>query len=160
MKKIPYQISALCVATLALSGCLATMPGSDQAATTQQTEPAKEKPAPAAAAAPASGNGKEVKGINGWTGSVTGTPAKKTKFTRLTIGMSPQQVTDMIGQPKDQSRNITGKALIPFFYGGGGHKMVYYYKGMGRLIFANNAAFSTGMGLTVIEHDASEDGYP
>lgn len=154
---------SLMLASVALTGCLASLPTKTEEAapaTPTSNQGAKGKPASAAPAAEASGDKKEVKGINGWTGTITGKPAKNSKFNRLKIGMSPKQVTDLIGQPNDQSAHITGKAFIPFYYGSGGNEIVYYYKGLGRLYFANNTALSTDRGLNLVEHDPSEDGYP
>lgn len=152
---------SLILASLALTGCLASSPTkTEEAAPTAPTNNQGGK-AKAAATAPAeAGDKKEVKGTNGWTGTISGKPAKNSKFNRLKIGMSPKQVTDLIGQPNDQSAHITGKAFIPFYYGSGGNEVVYYYKGLGRLYFANNTALSTDRGLNLIEHDAAEDGYP
>jgi hypothetical protein len=165
LNSLPIRLHtfSLMLASLALSGCLATSPTkTDEAAPAApaNNQAGKAKAASAAAsAAEGSGDKKEVKGINGWTGTITGKPAKNSKFNRLKIGMGPKQVTDLIGQANDQSAHITGKAFIPFYYGSGGHEMVYYYKGLGRLYFANNTALSSDRGLSTIEHDVSEDGY-
>lgn len=114
----------------------------------------------ASAAAPGASSGRrEVKGINDWTGYIEGEPAPGSKFNRLQIGMSNKQVTDLIGPPTDQQAHITGKAWIPFYYGAGKHEMLFYYKGMGRLLFAGGAGYSTGVSLIGIEHDAKEGGY-
>jgi hypothetical protein len=50
------------------------------------------------------------------------------KFTRLQIGMPMKQVTDLIGQPSDQGAYITGKAFIPFYFGGDTHRQELVYK--------------------------------
>ena len=75
-------------------------------------------PAPAAAAKAQTGDTQHVKGINDWEGDITGKPAANSKFTKLQIGMGMRQVTDLVGQPTDQGAYITGKAFIPFFFGG------------------------------------------
>src|SRR3546814_19416587 len=65
-----------------------------------------------------SGWGEEVVGINDYEGEITGIPAPDSKFTELKIGMPMKQVTDLIGEPTDQGAYVTGKAFIPFFFGG------------------------------------------
>jgi len=103
---------------------------------------------------------KLVKGINGWEGEISGKPAPGTKFTRLQIGMSLKQVTDLIGQPTDQGAYVTGKAWIPFYYGSDRYRHEMVYKGQGRLIFAGGSVgdYSSGH-LTSIIHNAQESGY-
>ena len=103
---------------------------------------------------------KLVKGINGWEGEISGKPAPGTKFTKLQIGMSLKQVTDLIGQPTDQGAYVTGKAWIPFYYGSDRYRHEMVYKGQGRLIFAGGSVgdYSSGH-LTSIIHNARESGY-
>lgn len=130
-------------------------PAADKASASANAAPAKA----AAASAPASGARREVKGINDWTGYIDGTPAPGSKFNKLQIGMGSKEVMDLIGAPTDQQSHVTGKAWIPFYAGSGTYETHYYYKGHGRLIFAGNGGFSTGVGLIGIEHDANEKGY-
>jgi len=103
-----------------------------------------------------------VKGINDWEGEISGKPAPGSKFTKLKIGMSVKQVTDLIGQPTDQGSYITAKAWIPFYHGGSDryrHEMVY--KGQGRLIFASGSyrGDDSSGNLVSIIHNAQESGY-
>ena len=44
-------------------------------------------------------------------------PVANSKFSKLQIGMSIKQVTDLTGEPTDQGAYVTGKAFIPFFFG-------------------------------------------
>jgi hypothetical protein len=103
---------------------------------------------------------KMVKGINGWEGEISGKPAPGSKFTKLQIGMSLKQVTDLIGQPTDQGAYVTGKAWIPFYFGSDRYRHELVYKGQGRLIFAGGSVgdYSSGH-LTSIIHNAQESGY-
>lgn len=107
-----------------------------------------------------SGSGRTVKGINDYEGEITGNPAANSRFTRLQIGMPAKQVTDLIGQPTDQGAYLTGKAWIPFYFGGDRHRFELVYKGQGRLIFAGGGVgdFSSGNLIWII-HNASEGGY-
>lgn len=139
---------------------------------------AKAEPAPAAAPVAASGaydlsknkpvtdstkveagQGTTVKGINDWQGEISGVPAASSRFTKLKIGMSQQQVTDLAGQPTDQGAYVTGKAFIPFYFGSDRSRWEMIYKGQGRLIFSNQSGFGSGYYLTWIIHNANEGGY-
>ncbi|MEJ8825685.1 hypothetical protein WKW80_27265 [Variovorax humicola] len=106
------------------------------------------------------GSGRTVKGINDYEGEITGNPGAGSKFTRLQIGMPTRQVTDLIGPPTDQGAYITGKAWIPFYYGGDKHRYEMTYKGQGRLVFAGGGMgdFSSGYLIWII-HNPNETGY-
>ena len=101
-----------------------------------------------------------VKGINGWEGWISGTPAPDSKFTKLEIGMGMKQVIDMIGQPTDQGSYVTGKAWIPFYFGSDRYRSEMLYKGQGRLIFSGGSmgGYSSGNLIWII-HNAQESGY-
>lgn len=100
-----------------------------------------------------------VKGINDWEGEITGKPAPGSRFTKLQIGMSLKQVTDLIGQPTDQGAYMTGKAWIPFYYGSDRYRHEMVYKGQGRLIFAGGSVgdYTSGHLISII-HNAKEGG--
>ena len=106
------------------------------------------------------GQGKHVKGLGDWEGEITGKPAVNSRFNKLEIGMPMKQVTDIAGQPSDQGAYITGKAFIPFYFGGDKHRYEMVYKGQGRLIFAGGGMgdFSSGHLIWII-HNANEPGY-
>ena len=106
------------------------------------------------------GSGRTVKGLNGYEGEITGNPARNSRFTRLQIGMSARQVTDIAGQPTDQGAYVTGKAFIPFYFGSDRHRFEMTYKGQGRLIFAGGGMgdFSSGNLIWII-HNPNESGY-
>lgn len=106
------------------------------------------------------GSGRTVKGLNGYEGEITGNPARNSKFTRLQIGMSAKQVTDLAGQPTDQGAYVTGKAFIPFYFGSDRHRFEMTYKGQGRLIFAGGGMGDySGGNLIWIIHNPNESGY-
>lgn len=107
-----------------------------------------------------SGHGQKVKGLRDYEGEITGRPAPGSKFTRLQIGMPMKQVTDLVGQPSDQGSYITGKAFIPFYFGGDKHRQELVYKGQGRLIFAGGSMGDfSGANLIWIIHNANEPAY-
>ena len=106
-----------------------------------------------------SGSGREVTGLNGQAGEIVGNPAPKSKFTRLQIGMPMRQVTDLIGQPTDQGAYVTGKAWIPFYFGGDRHRYEAVYEKQGRLIFAGSSGFDSNAHLIWIIHNGNEGRY-
>lgn len=134
-----------------LAGCASRQPSSNSAPDSSASKPVEQTQT--------AGNRREVKGINDWSGYIQGTPAAKSKFAKLTIGMGRREVMDLAGAPTDQSAHVTGKAWIPFYYGSGRFETMLYYKGVGRLLFAGNAGFTTDSGLIGIEHDTTERGY-
>jgi hypothetical protein len=163
--------AAAAVVVLASAGC-ASRGGSGA------SQPAASAPAPAAPARSGSGagmdgrgnvtdsskveagSGRTVKGLNGYEGEITGNPARNSKFTRLQIGMSAKQVTDIAGAPTDQGAYVTGKAFIPFYFGSDRHRFEMTYKGQGRLIFAGGGMGEyTSGNLIWIIHNANESGY-
>ena len=91
---------------------------------------------------------------------VVGTPAAGSKFAKIQVGMYSKQVTDLIGQPNDQKMYMTGKAWIPFHFGGDNSRTEYHYKGEGVLTFANGGVGDMGsMKLIRIKVDSAESGY-
>lgn len=179
MKRIRINSSAALWAAaaavaLATAGC-ASRGGSGE------SQPAASAPAASAPAAPArggskagmdakgnvvdsskveAGSGRTVKGLNGYEGEITGTPARNSRFARLQIGMSAKQVTDLAGPPTDQGAYVTGKAFIPFYFGSDRHRYEMTYKGQGRLVFAGGGMgdYSSGNLIWII-HNSNETGY-
>lgn len=85
--------------------------------------------------------------------SIVGTPAHGSKFSKIKVGMSAKQVTDIIGMWNDQKTYVTGKAWIPYYYGRDKSRREFYYKNEGRLTIGGNGK------LLKITVDTSEDGY-
>ena len=98
--------------------------------------------------------------MDGWEGEITGKAAPNSKFSRLQIGMSMRQVTDIAGQPSDQGAYVTGKAWIPFYFGSDRYRHEMVYKGQGRLIFAGGSVgdYTSGHLIWII-HNANEPAY-
>jgi hypothetical protein len=105
-----------------------------------------------------SGEGTMVKGINEWEGEITGIPAAGSKFAKLKIGMSRDEVFRLIGYPTFQGAYVTGKAWIPFYHGSDRVRWEATYNGQGRLIFSQQAGWggSDSFYLTWIIHSANE----
>jgi hypothetical protein len=106
------------------------------------------------------GSGQKVRGRGNLDGEITGKPAPGSKFPRLEIGMGMKEVTDIAGPPTDQGAYMTGKAWIPFYFGGDRHRFEMVYKGQGRLIFAGGSIGDmSGGNLIWIIHNSKESGY-
>ena len=141
-------VAAAIVAAFVVTGCQAAQKSESTAGTapTATSQPPKDT--------------QTVKGINGWEGEISGKPVPGSKFTKLQIGMSMNQVTDLIGQPNDEGAYVTGKAWIPFYFGSDRYRHEMVYKGQGRLIFAGGSVGNYSSGhLTSIIHNAQESGY-
>ncbi len=155
------------VGTLALAAC-AHMGGDTETRPVTTDAPASGKIGPGMnasgevidASKVESGYGQKVKGINDYEGEITGIPAPHSKFSQLKIGMGFKQVEDIAGPPTDQGSYITGKAFIPFYFGGDRTRSEFVYKGEGRLIFAGGSFGNlSGGNLIWIINSASEPGY-
>lgn len=165
-------LAALFAAATLQAGCI-TMPGSSPSSDAAAPAPASAQPAKSKvgpgmneagqvvdSSKVEAGYGQKVKGLNDWEGEITGKPAPGSKFTKLQIGMSMRQVTDLVGRPTDEGAYMTGKAWIPFYFGSDRHRYEMVYKGQGRLIFAGGSLGDyTGGNLIWIIHNASEGGY-
>lgn len=79
------------------------------------------------------------------------------KLARVKVGMNDVEVRKAIGEPDNLTNYMTGKAWIPFYFGGDTHRTEWIYTGVGRVVFSRNRWSG---GLTVIEliHNPSEQG--
>jgi len=78
----------------------------------------------------------------------------------IKVGMSMQEVYDLIGQPSATTTHQTGKAWIPFNYGAKDLARTHLlYKGKGRVVCSHDGYSSTSRVLEVII-DPAETGYP
>jgi hypothetical protein len=165
-------VPLMLVAVLALAGCQSRMAKTDSPASPAST--ASPPPSSAPKIGPGmnsngevtnsklveEGSGRKVKGLGDYEGEITGKPGPNSSFNKLQIGMPMRQVTDLIGQPTDQGAYITGKAFIPFYFGGDKHRYEMVYKSQGRLIFAGGGMgdYSSGNLIWII-HNPTEGGY-
>ena len=70
-------------------------------------------------------------------GEIVGTPATDSKFVQLHIGMTLEQVENLIGRPTDTDSRITGKQYQPFYFGGDTQRTEAFYIKEGQLTFSN-----------------------
>jgi hypothetical protein len=82
-------------------------------------------------------------------------------FAKVKVGEERDQVFATIGQPNSLSGPYqTGKAFIPFHYGGGDDmRMAAHYKGVGVITFGNDSAYTSGYSVVDIHYDPNEPGY-
>lgn len=105
------------------------------------------KPATAAAPAPAAAS----------AAAPTGTP----DLGKVAVGMSQQQVNDLLGPPTAQTQRATGKQWRPFNYGAKDlQRMMYLYKGVGRVEFSLTSAYEGVFRVVAVTPDPNESGYP
>jgi hypothetical protein len=87
--------------------------------------------------------------------------AKTVDLTKIQVGMSQQQVNDLLGPPTAQTQRMTGKQWQPFNYGARDlQRMVYLYKGVGRVEFSLKSAYEGVFRVIAVTPDANETGYP
>jgi len=143
---------------LVSAACLVVILGCASHPKTESPPPAAKpsSPAPASASktapAPAARtDGRKVKSKDGKVdGEIFGTPAPKSKFARLQIGMSRTVVEKLIGGPDDSDTHITGRQFTPFYFGGDTLHYDAYYKGEGQLTYSNRSRGSAPDTLVVI----------
>ena len=89
-----------------------------------------------------------------------GVPAPSSSpLSKVQLGMSKKQVKDLLGAPTDENSYATGKAWIPFYFGNDARRTSYYYKGMGRVVFADGNVFGGGGTEVVrVDYDPTETG--
>jgi len=91
-------------------------------------------------------------------GEIVGTPAPGSKFAQLKIGMSLEQVENLIGQPDNTDSRITGKQYQPFYFGGDTQRTEAFYKNEGQLTFSNIHPDSTADTLIQIRVEPGATG--
>lgn len=80
-------------------------------------------------------------------------------LAKVQIGMTKHQVKELIGSATDESSYSTGKVFIPFYFGNDARRSSWFYKGMGRVVFADGNAFGGGGSEVVrVDYDPTESG--
>jgi hypothetical protein len=72
--------------------------------------------------------------------------------------MSVRDVEQILGPPNDENAYVTGKAFIPWYFGPDRSRRAYFYKGLGRVVFAGSGGFSATWHVNRVEYDPSEPG--
>lgn len=129
------------------------------AAATNTPQPATSSKATPAAPAAARTDGRKVKSKDGKAeGEIFGTPAAKSKFARLEIGMSRTRVEKLIGGPDDSETHVTGRQFQPFYFGGDTLRYEAFYKREGQLTYSNSSRGSAPDTLIIILVDPKATG--
>jgi hypothetical protein len=82
-------------------------------------------------------------------------------FAKVKMGEERDAVYAEIGQPTSTgSPYQTGKAFIPFHYGGGDDmRFQAHYKGVGQITFGNDSSYTSGWSVDDVTYDPSDPGY-
>jgi len=67
---------------------------------------------------------------------------KNSPLAKVELGMSEQQVRQLLGEPVDVRGYPTGKNWIPFYFGGDTYRFDWIYRNVGKVIFGNTSRFS------------------
>ena len=66
-------------------------------------------------------------------------PQASSPLAKVEVGMTPREVENLLGAPTDENQYVTGKAFIPFYFGRDRWRRAYFYRGLGRVVFAGAA---------------------
>ena len=82
-------------------------------------------------------------------------------FSKIQVGMSQQQVNDLLGPPTAQTQRMTGKQWQPFNFGAKDlQRMMYLYKGVGHIEFSLKSAYEGVFRVVAVTPNPAETGYP
>ncbi len=114
------------------------------------------------AAGAASAQDREVREVESqdgsYTGEIIGTPAEGSKFAQLRIGMSMQDVQEIMDGTPDRFHTYeSGKRWIPFYFGNDATRMQALFRGEGCLIFTGGNVWG-GAGGDLIQIDVDPSG--
>jgi hypothetical protein len=155
---MPSKLPVFAACLVFLFGC-ASRQKTDTPPPPAASSAPKSKAAPKAAPAPARTDGRKVKSKDGKVdGEIFGTPAAKSKFARLEIGMSRTAVEKLIGGPDDSDTHITGRQFTPFYFGGDTQRYEAFYKNEGQLTYSNGSRYSGPDTLITISVDRKATG--
>lgn len=80
-------------------------------------------------------------------------------LSKVQLGMTKKQVSDIAGHPTDENSYSTGKAWIPFYFGNDARRTSWYYKGQGAVVFADGNVFGGGASEVVrVDYNPNEPG--
>lgn len=86
---------------------------------------------------------------------------KAVPLSEIPVGMSIQEVEALAGMPTATNSHITGKQFNPFnFKGGDTARVIYHYKGQGRVVFSKQSHYNNAYRVMDVVIDPNETGYP
>ncbi len=105
------------------------------------------------------GQTREVQSKDGtFTGEVVGTPADGSRFAQLEIGMSMQDVQEILDRAPDRFHTYeSGKRWIPFYFGNDATRLQALFRGEGCLIFTGGNVWGGG-GSELIQIEVDPEG--
>ena len=81
------------------------------------------------------------------------------KLAKIKPGMKSDEVEALLGRPDDEASHETGQRWMPYNMGSDVRRMIWTYKGLGRVNFRTDNAFKGGRYIVDhTEYDPSEDG--
>jgi len=127
------------------AGCASQQSSAPAAPAATTAAPARPAAATAAPTATPYGPMRVVKSRDGrFDGEMVGTAAPGSKFSKLAIGMTMEEVMSSIGGPDKMVSNETGKRWIPFYFGNDARRLQVFYKGEGCLTYTGGNAWGGG----------------
>lgn len=80
-------------------------------------------------------------------------------LAKVQVGMTANEVSQILGMPTNQVSYATGKAWIPWYFGDDARRTEWSYKGLGRVVFTGGNVFGGGGGrVTRVDYDPNETG--
>lgn len=81
-------------------------------------------------------------------------------LAKIKQGMGYEEVVSILGQPTTPPYSYqTGKAFIPFHYGGDNWRRRAHWKGLGNITFSSDSSFSTSTNVMDIQYDPADKGF-
>ncbi len=86
-------------------------------------------------------------------------PPATSPLAKIKLGMNKGAVREALGSPTDENSYATGKAWIPWYFGNDARRTSWYYKSMGRVVFADGNIFGGGGNEVIrVDYDPTESG--
>jgi len=83
-------------------------------------------------------SGSSTQADNGKPANVLTAVPSGSPLAKVQTGMTEIQVRKIMGEPDNSRSYMTGKAWIPFYFGGDTHRVDWTYNGVGRVVFTRN----------------------
>lgn len=81
-------------------------------------------------------------------------PPASSPLSKVEIGMNDTDVRNVLGNPDRANAYVTGKAWIPFYFGGDTTRTDWIYSGQGRVVFSRNQ-WSGALRVIRVDYDPS-----
>jgi len=143
--KFIERAAACGIVAFVVAGCASQQTTTPATPASTATVPATPAAAPTAPTATPYGPTRIVKSRDGrFEGEMVGNAAAGSKFSKLAIGMTMNEVMASVGGPDGMTSNETGKRWIPFYFGNDARRIQVFYKGEGCLTYTGGNAWGGG----------------